>query len=54
MKSHDERPEGGSPAPPVAESYEPPALVALGSFSELTRLQIGVTADGGSEGAAAS
>lgn len=45
MKSQDERREDESPAPPVAEGYEPPTLVALGSFSELTQGGTGVGVD---------
>ena len=53
MKSHDARPEDESPAASVTESYEPPTLVALGSFSELTQLGGGPAGDG-SESAAPS
>lgn len=45
MKSHDERREGETPGTAVEADYEPPALVELGSFAELTQLGSGTNPD---------
>lgn len=46
MESQNERREGETPGTAVKADYEPPALVELGSFAELTQADMGASSDG--------